>query len=173
MTLLVLDRPGLLTSAPDQTADQALAAVADILARLSTAGFTLVVASNEPDISTGELDLDQLEAYHARLSEWVENRGGTIAAFFYCPHTEADNCHCRKPKTGLIDAIELEFSTPANEMILLSDQPADFALAQTTGATAMLVLTERGKQTQSDLEDSDIPAFNGLRQVCEHLLTRF
>lgn len=167
--LVVLDRTGVL----QPPAEHSLAWVADALARLSNAGFTLVVASNEPGISTGDLDLDELEGFHTRLSELVENRGGTVAGFFYCPHTDAEQCHCRKPKTGLIDAIELEFATPANDMVLLTDQRCDLLLAEATGATALVVLTEQGHNTQVNYQGADLTTCANLAAAAEYLLAHY
>ena len=141
MRLVVLNRLGVLQP-EDPPSDNKLAVfddVPDALAKLSNAGFTLVVASNEPGIGHGELDLDELEAAHTKLNELVENRGGAIAAFFYCPHTPEDQCHCHKPKTGLIDAIELEFATPANEILLFSHSPLDLELADAIGCDIICV----------------------------------
>ena len=167
--LIVLDRPGVLQPPAEQT----LAWVADALAKLSNAGFTLVVASNEPGISSGELDLDELEAFHTRLSELVENRGGTIAGFFYCPHTDAEQCHCRKPKTGLLDAIELEFATPANDMVLLTDQACDLQLADAIGATAVVVLTPQGQDTLANNEGANLTTCANLATAAEYLLAHY
>lgn len=173
MKLLVLDRPDTLMASATEGHEQSLAAVADELARLNVAGFTLVVASNEPGLSDGQLDLDELEARHNRLSERVENRGGAIAGYFYCPHTDADQCHCRKPKTGLIDAIELEFSTPANDMILITDQPEDLRLADATGATALLVLTDTGKSVATTPAATNVQTFADFASVSDFLLRHY
>jgi len=173
MALVVLDRHGVLQpanqSTPGQGNDAALADIAAALARLSNQGFTLVVASNEPGIGQGATDLDELQALHLRLSERVENRGGTIAAFFYCPHTAAQHCHCRKPATGLIDAIELEFATPANDMIMITDNLDDLTLATTIGATPLLVLTEAGRLTQSQWQ-GEITCVDSLAAAVDHVI---
>ncbi len=146
--------------------------VPEALAKLSNAGFILVVASNEPEISQGQLDLDELEAAHNKLSEMVENRGGAIAAFFYCPHAPQDHCHCRKPNTGLIDAIELEFATPANEMIFIGTEQADVQLADAVGAQALWVSGSNAPLSQTDTVADD-HCFAELNQACDFILRHF
>ncbi|WP_317932830.1 HAD-IIIA family hydrolase [Halioxenophilus sp. WMMB6] len=181
MRLVVLNREGVLQ--PYQTGVQAgaqaepaanYAATADALARLSQAGFTLVVASNEPGIGQGLLDLDDLEQSHARLNDQVENRGGSLAAFFYCPHAPGQSCNCRKPKTGLIDAIELEFAYPADQMLLVTDNGDDIELARQVGATALLVTTGLGTATLTELAEAERPAnFTNLTAAADHILRHY
>lgn len=175
MGLVVLNRVGVLQPAAGTTDDQWHGAeIASALAKLSQAGFTLVVASNEPAISQGQMDLDELEALHARLSEQVENRGGAISAFFYCPHAPADACHCHKPKTGLIDAIELEFAVPANSMLLVTDNRDDLTLAEQTGAEALLVLTGLGRETRASLGDNtSTECFESLTDASNYILRHY
>jgi D-glycero-D-manno-heptose 1,7-bisphosphate phosphatase len=79
------------------------------VAKLSQAGFRVIVVTHQPGISKGLFDLDELEAMNSEITIKVEAAGGEIHAFFYCPHDEQDRCHCRPPKTGLLDAIEMEF----------------------------------------------------------------
>jgi len=81
----------------------------EALASLSRQGYTLIVVTHQPGISRGLLDLDELEAIHNAIHLAVEKQEGNIAAFFYCPHDEQDQCHCHPPKIGLLDVIEIEF----------------------------------------------------------------
>ena len=39
----------------------------------------------------------------------LANLGGRVDAVFFCPHTAADGCDCRKPKPGLFEQIGERF----------------------------------------------------------------
>ncbi|GLS28200.1 D-glycero-alpha-D-manno-heptose-1,7-bisphosphate 7-phosphatase [Marinibactrum halimedae] len=119
----------------------------DAIAKLSKFGFTVVIATNQPGLGEGSLELDQLEAIHNTLRDRVETRGGNIAGIFYCPHRADEQCHCRKPNTGLIDAIELELQAPIHEVPLIGHRQSDVELALATGATPLLVRTGQGVHT--------------------------
>ncbi|GAB2189696.1 D-glycero-beta-D-manno-heptose 1,7-bisphosphate 7-phosphatase [Sessilibacter sp. MAH1] len=182
MQLLVLNRDGLINhfrvgGVTELSQWQPVSGAADQLARLNQAGFNIVIATNQPAIGSGEMELDQLEAIHTKLNELVENRGATIAGIFYCPHTPDDNCFCRKPKTGLIDAIELEFGVPADEIVFVTSQKDDVILAETVGAQAIFVtpvLAEGVDGNTSTLEnDAIIARFNLLSDACDYILRHF
>src|SRR6218665_142394 len=108
--LVILDRDGVINEDSDdfiKTLDEwiPIPGSIDAIARLSKAGFTVTVATNQSGIGRGIIDLDNLEAMHDRLFTLVEAVGGKLAGIFYCPHHPDDHCECRKPKSGLIDAI--------------------------------------------------------------------
>ncbi len=80
----------------------------DAIAQLSRTGFSIIMLTHQPGLSRGLFDLDELEAIHAKIVDGIENRGGEVTAIFYCPHDESDHCHCRPPKTGLLDVVQME-----------------------------------------------------------------
>ncbi|MCV6625135.1 MAG: D-glycero-beta-D-manno-heptose 1,7-bisphosphate 7-phosphatase [Cellvibrionaceae bacterium] len=123
----------------------------EAMVKLSRLGFTLVVATNQPGLARGLFDLDDLEAMHFKLSDMVETRGGSIAAIFYCPHGPDDDCSCRKPKTGLIDAIEVEFDVCAEGAPFIGDSLSDLQAALAKGCQPILVRSGRGEQTLAQL----------------------
>jgi D-glycero-D-manno-heptose 1,7-bisphosphate phosphatase len=75
-------------------------------AQLHAAGFTLVVATNQPDVGRGTQARSAVEAMHQRLKELVPQ----IDLIQVCYHGGTDHgqpCECRKPKPRmLLDAAE-------------------------------------------------------------------
>ncbi|MFP3354737.1 HAD-IIIA family hydrolase, partial [Pseudoalteromonas sp. SIMBA_153] len=70
------------------------------IARLTQAGFTVAVATNQSGIARGFYDDATLNAMNKRLHALVEAEGGKIAHIAYCPHGPDDQCSCRKPLPG-------------------------------------------------------------------------
>jgi D-glycero-D-manno-heptose 1,7-bisphosphate phosphatase len=101
----------------------------DTLAALSKRGFDLILVTHQPGLSRGVLDLDEMEAIHAKIIDGVENRGGEIASVFYCPHDEKDHCYCRPPATGLLDVIEMELDCYANAAYYFCDNDEEATAA--------------------------------------------
>ena len=58
--------------------------------------FLIFVVTNQPDLKTGKLKLQDLNLMHKQLLNKTK-----IDQIFVCPHNDADNCECRKPKIGL------------------------------------------------------------------------
>lgn len=151
--LVILDRDGVINEDSDafvKSLDEwhPIAGSIDAIARLSKYGFTVAVATNQSGLGRGLFTLDDLEAMHHRLCEMVETAGGHVAGIFYCPHTPDDNCDCRKPKAGLIDAIEREFNTSARGAWMIGDSQRDLEAGIKKGCVPVLVRTGKGKNTE-------------------------
>lgn len=162
MKLLILERDGVINRRP--TTEQVgnwtpLPGSVEALARLHKAGYTLVVATNQSGLGDGSLSLDQLEREHEQLTEAVEAAGGEVAAIFYCPHTDADQCKCRKPMPGMLDAIEAEFNLSVTDLPVIGDGPEDILAARAKGARPLLVGTGRGTHTRQSLPADQQPEF--------------
>lgn len=157
MKLVILDRDGVINHELADFVKSAEECVPidgsiDAMARLHQAGFTVVVATNQSGLARGKFDLDDLEAMHEKLTGLVEAAGGEISAIFYCPHAPDDNCKCRKPKPGLIDAIEAEFNISAEGAPLIGDTLRDLQAGASKGCKLLLVKTGNGLNTLAALE---------------------
>ncbi len=154
--LVILDRDGVINQDSSDFIKslaewQPLPGSIEAIAKLSRAGFTVTVATNQSGLGRGLIELDDLEAIHARLNKLVEAAGGSIAGIFYCPHTPDDDCNCRKPKTGLIEAIETELQQSAAGAYLIGDSLRDLQAGIGRGCKPILVLTGNGKKTRAQL----------------------
>ncbi|MCK7598070.1 D-glycero-beta-D-manno-heptose 1,7-bisphosphate 7-phosphatase [Microbulbifer sp. CAU 1566] len=181
MAIIILDRDGVInqqgddhvTSADDWTP---IAGSIEAMARLSQAGFQLAVATNQNGLALGLFDLDDLEAMHAKLRALVEDAGGEVAGIFYCPHSDEDHCRCRKPKTGLLDAIEAEFDTSLHDCFFVGDQLKDLQCAVAKNCKPVLVKTGRGEQTLQQLIQNPDPSlthtavFDDLQKFADFIL---
>ena len=178
MRLLILDRDGVIN---EESADfvkspqewQPIPGSLEAIARASHAGCRIVVASNQSGLARGLLDIDALNQIHQRMLQELAAVGGTIDAFFFCPHGPDDNCDCRKPNTGLLEEISRRLRVPLTDVPVVADRLSDVQAARGVGARPILVLTGRGKQTLHDSGDTltDIAVFPNLAAVVEHLLT--
>ena len=170
MKLVILDRDGVINEErPDfvKSADECvpIAGSIDAIARLHQAGFTVVIATNQSGLARGKFDLDDLEAMHYKLTQLVEEKGGEISAIFYCPHAPEDNCKCRKPKPGLLDAIEAEFNTSAEGVAFIGDTLRDLQAGVAKGCLPLLVKTGNGLKTLHALQYPDTDITNDLPGV--------
>ncbi len=179
MGLIILDRDGVINEDSDhfiKNADEwvPIPGSIDAIATLSQHGFTLVVASNQSGLGRNLFDLDDLEAMHSKMRQLVENAGGLISGIFYCPHHPDDNCQCRKPKPGLLDAIEEEFQCSVNGQILIGDNLKDLQLARSRSCIPILVKTGKGLSTLQKTEKSDewkdLLVFSNLAEAANYLL---
>jgi D-glycero-D-manno-heptose 1,7-bisphosphate phosphatase len=159
LKLVVLGRDGVLNRYRTEHVAQPeewepLPGALEAVARLNYAGWHVVVATNQPGLGTGLLDMSGLNAVHQRMNELLARQGGRVDAVFICPHTPEDGCDCRKPAPGLLLKISERFGVPASEMVVAGDTVRDLQAAQAAGCERHLLRTGRCE----GLSDEDIAA---------------
>ncbi len=145
MKLAILDRDGLLNALGEgfiaSPADwQPLPGALEGVALLNQAGWHVVVATNQPGLGGGLFDAQTLVAIHARMYRELAALGGRIDAVFYCPHTEGQGCHCRKPAAGLLQQIRERYGIEGSSIAVIGSCRAHLqAGAALAGAQLHLV----------------------------------
>lgn len=177
--LVILDRDGVINQDSDdyiKSAEewQPIDGSIEAIAALSKAGFRIAIATNQSGLARGLFDLDDLEAMHDKLITLVTEQGGMIEGIFYCPHHPDDDCRCRKPNVGLIEAIEFELGVSAKNAYFVGDSLKDLQAARAKQCIPVLVRTGKGLRTQSKIADdadwSDLAIFDSLYDVSESIL---
>jgi histidinol-phosphate phosphatase family protein len=114
MKLIILDRDGVINhdseafiKSPDEWIP--LPGSLEAIARLNQAGYRVVVATNQSGVGRGLFDMATLNAIHQKMHTSAQQVGADIDAVFFCPHTQDDNCDCRKPKPGMMLEIARRF----------------------------------------------------------------
>jgi D-glycero-D-manno-heptose 1,7-bisphosphate phosphatase len=158
--LVILDRDGTINhdsdafiKSPDEF--RPIPGSIEAIARLTQAGFRVVVATNQSGISRGLLDTAALVAIHETLQRAVHQAGGRIDAFFFCPHAADSNCQCRKPRPGMLLEIARRFNVSPGGAWMVGDARRDLEAAAAAGAKPVLVLTGKGTATQ---QEGNLPA---------------
>ena len=165
MKLIILDRDGVINHDSDAYIKspeewRALPGSLEALARLSQAGFRVVVATNQAGVARGLFDLATLGAIHTKMHQAVIQAGGRIEAIFFCPHSPDAGCDCRKPKPGMLVEIFKRFKVAPREVFAVGDSLRDLHAAEAAGCVPVLVLTGKGKAT---LEQGALPAATRVR----------
>lgn len=154
MKLVILDRDGVINHDSDafiKTPDEwkPIPGSLEAIARLTQAGYRVVVATNQAGIGRGLLDMAALNAINDKMWKAANQAGGRIDAMFFCPHTNADECDCRKPATGMFKEISQRFGLELNGVSAIGDSMRDLQAAAAVGAIPVLVLTGKGKKTKA------------------------
>jgi D-glycero-D-manno-heptose 1,7-bisphosphate phosphatase len=185
MPLLILDRDGVINEDSEDyvrcLADwRPIPGSIEAIASASRAGYRVAIATNQSGLGRGYFGLDELEAIHQRLCDMVEEQGGSIAGIFYCPHLPDAGCDCRKPRTGLLRAIEAELGEQAAGAWFIGDSLKDLQAARAFGCRPALVTTGKGAGTAAQLTDpgidldqaGSVPVFANLAEAIDTLLDR-
>ena len=154
MSLIILDRDGVINldspafiKSPEEwlPIPGSLAAIG----RLTQAGHTIAVATNQSGVGRGLYSLAALAAIHAKMLTAVQEHGGKIELVCFCPHHPDDHCACRKPKPGLFHQIGQLLQTELSQAIAVGDSLRDIEAARQVGCTLMGVKTGNGESLVS------------------------
>lgn len=100
------------------------------LTTLQRRGFKLVMISNQNGIGTTSFPTEAFEKPQMKLLETFRENGIVFDQIFVCPHMPADNCICRKPKTGLVDKFFAKNNIDAIESFVCGDRESDKKFAE-------------------------------------------
>lgn len=139
-----LDRDGVLNAnvqrggrpvAPTSMADfRILPGVEEATRRLKELGFVLIVVTNQPDISTGRNSMATLDRMHEEM-----RRRLPLDDIKVCVHVDADGCHCRKPKPGMLLESARERDIEFVRSIVIGDRWRDIEAGRAVGCLTILV----------------------------------
>ncbi len=154
MKLVILDRDGTINHDSDQHIRspaewKPIKGSLEAIARLTQAGWRVVVATNQSGIGRGLFDMATLNAIHDGMHRAVHQAGGRIDAIFFCPHAGDSNCECRKPKPGMLLDIARRMNVALEGVAVIGDSLRDLQAAAAAGARPVLVLTGKGRKTRA------------------------
>ena len=150
-----LDRDGVLIEDVEHLvhADQIrmLEGVPEALTRLRSAGFRLIMVSNQAVVARGWSTPAQVEEVHREIDRMLVARGApALDASYFCPHhphaTLAEyrvECDCRKPRPGLLLTAAAEQRLDLGASFLVGDRMTDVAAGAAAGCRTILVHTGR------------------------------
>ena len=151
--LVILDRDGVINFDSDHFIKspaewKPIPGSIEAIARLNQNGYRVVVATNQSGIGRGLFDMATLNAINDKMMELVFRQGGRIDAVFFCPCTAEQNCHCRKPDTGMFEDIAARYQIGIAGVPCIGDSLRDLEAGSKSGCVPILVLTGKGKKTR-------------------------
>lgn len=114
------------------------------IARLSQAGYRVLVVTNQACIDKGLTSLTAVEDIHRRMQDQVAHAGGRIEATLLCPHGADAGCSCRKPSPGLLLRACDEYGVNLSRAMFIGDSAGDMGAAAAAGVPGLLVLSGLG-----------------------------
>ncbi|WP_245643612.1 D-glycero-beta-D-manno-heptose 1,7-bisphosphate 7-phosphatase [Roseateles chitosanitabidus] len=159
MKLVILGRDGTINRYRDDHVKspeelEPLPGALEAVARLNHAGWHTVLATNQPGIGRGLLDMASLNAVHLRLNQLLAEKGGRLDAAFFCPHAPEENCNCRKPLPGLLEQIGERFSVDLPQVHMVGASVRDVQTARNAGCVPHLLRGDRlGDVDEAQLQE--------------------
>ncbi len=114
------------------------------LRQIAPLDVAVIVVTNQAIVGKGQMALEEATRINERVVSEVRRRGGRIDYAYLCPHTEKDNCDCRKPKPGMLLRAAREHDIDLAHSFMVGDAISDMRAAQAAGVHCALVRTGRG-----------------------------
>jgi rfaE bifunctional protein nucleotidyltransferase chain/domain len=141
--LVLLDRDGtLIRNLPflhDPAKVEILPGVLDGLLKLQAAGLRLAIGSNQQGIGLGYYTVQDFIAVNQRLLRELGGHGIRISKIYFCPHSLADQCSCRKPAAGMITRAMRELGVAPEHTFLVGDSDDDMQAGADAGCHTVRV----------------------------------
>ena len=142
--VVFLDRDGTLMvdpgypSKPEQV--QLLAGVKEALVSLRSAGFKLVIVTNQSGIGRGFFSETDFWAVQARLETLLGE--GLISTTYFCPDHPEKASDRRKPAPGMLFEAARDLDVSLGESFMIGDKESDIEAGLNAGVKACVWITE-------------------------------
>jgi len=163
--IVLLDRDGtIVRSVPslhEPSRVELVPGAAEALVRLQALGLRLAIITNQQGIGLGYYTTDDFIAVNQALLKQLAPHGVRISKIYYCPHSLAENCACRKPGTRLLERALKDFGFPPARAFVVGDSAADAGAAQALDVPAL------------HIDERDPESWNAVAARIEAAVTRW
>jgi D-glycero-D-manno-heptose 1,7-bisphosphate phosphatase len=136
---VLLDRDGVINhddnnfiKSPDEWLP--IAGSLEAIAMLNKAGYQIAVITNQSGVGRGYYSDATLTAIHVKMTRMLATVGGKISHIYYCPHLPDADCHCRKPKPGMLHQFSQDAGIALTDIFFIGDSLRDLQAGQAAGA---------------------------------------
>jgi len=92
-------------------------------------GYILFIVTNQSGIGRGYYASSDFESLTTWMLAEMKKENIHIEAVHHCHHAPEENCFCRKPAVGMVDAILFEHNIDLEDSWLIGDKQSDIDLA--------------------------------------------
>ena len=142
--------------------------VLDAVAQLNRGGWHVALATNQPGLGRGSVDVNDLNALHLRMQRMLAAVGARIEAVFFCPHTPEEACGCRKPASGLLQQIASRYGAEPQEVWVVAQDAKHLEAGQAMGAH-LIWLKQEAAEADTPSDDAKVPSYSNWKAVADAL----
>jgi D-glycero-D-manno-heptose 1,7-bisphosphate phosphatase len=106
----------------------------EALESLRSAGYLLIVATNQPNVARGVQAKEAIERMHERLGVLLP-----LDDIRVCFHDDPDHCSCRKPMPGLLLEAARYWGIRLSESYMIGDRRKDIEAGHRAGCKTILL----------------------------------
>ncbi len=107
-------------------------------------GYRIVIITNQPGIGLGYYRVEDFYRVNLKMLKCFSKHGILIDKIYFCPHTKAEKCSCRKPEQALIRRARDDLNLDLSSCVMIGDKTSDVETGRRAGMTTVLVRTGSG-----------------------------
>jgi len=134
----------------------------------SDSDYLIVVVTNQSGVARGYYSEEDVKTLHDYLDRRVEEVGGRVDGYYYCPHHPEKgigeykkNCNCRKPEPGMFLQAKEDLDIDFENSIMIGDKMTDVDAGRRLGMRGILVRTGHGKLEEGKV-NSEVEVYDSL-----------
>lgn len=173
-----LDRDNTIIEDPGYISDPSLVKLlpgAELAVKsLVTAGYKIVVVTNQSGVARGLLTEETLRKIHDELRRQLQDKGTRVDAIYYCPfHPEgtvepyAVDSDLRKPKPGMLLKAAVELNLDLRRSWMVGDGARDIEAGMRAGCRTIRIRSSKAPGGDDKSSDDDVQADFTVRNVVE------
>lgn len=106
---------------------------------LKEANFKLVIVTNQQGIGLGYYTKEDFFKLNGKMLSIFSENGIVIDKIYFCPHSMAENCECRKPKIGMFLKAKTDLNVDMNSSFMIGDSSCDIEAGNAAGVKTILI----------------------------------
>ena len=152
-----------------------VAGVPEAILRLNTAGWLVVVITNQSGVARGYYSEDDIRILHSYISSQLAAIGAKVDGWYFCPHHLSGDapynidCECRKPLPGMLIQASRDLGIDLGSSWMVGDKLVDVEAGLAAGCRTALVRTGYGAGHEQDLPDG-VSAYNDLASAVDLII---
>jgi mannose-1-phosphate guanylyltransferase/phosphomannomutase len=139
-----VDRDDTLVNDPTTAANEGkgivlMDGIVPLLKFLNDSGIPVACISNQPAIAKGQSTFQTIEAQNRKIQDLLARENVYVDKWLYCPHHPETgfegeikalkvSCDCRKPKDGMIAAVEAQHNIDVSKSVIIGDTFRDIEI---------------------------------------------
>ena len=176
MQLVILGRDGVINVDSGATISsehewQVIPGSLEALARLSGAGYRLVVASNQPGLRRRSFNIEVLNSIHHRMQQELLEAGGGVDAVFFCACLPKDACECMMPSPGMLLEIAARLRISLEGVPVIGGAMATVEATRAAGARPIFLRTGARSDIETAESSEDLECYDDLAAAVDRLLS--
>lgn len=126
------------------------AGVTETLKAFHKAGYLVILATNQPDITYGTMTREEQERIMANVRQLP------LDDIFVCEHGRDDGCECKKPKPGMLLDAAKKWGIDLAQSYMVGDTKSDVSAGRAAGCKVFIVGDGRNNELDADYKISSL-----------------